>query len=36
VNRLLATFPEEVQKAWKDTQAHEVANSPRGALPRKK
>jgi arylsulfatase len=36
IERLLATFPEEVQKAWKDTQSRETAPTSAGALPRKK
>ena len=36
VQRLLATFPPEVQKAWTETQARETAVIPAGALPRKK
>ena len=34
VDRLLATFPEQVKKAWADTQGRETAVSPTGALPR--
>jgi arylsulfatase len=36
VDRLRATFPEEVQKAWMETQARETAVSPTGSLPRRK
>ena len=36
VDRLRATFPEEVQKAWTETQERETATIPAGALPRKK
>jgi arylsulfatase len=36
VERLLATFPAEVQKAWSETQSRETAVTPAGALPRKK
>ena len=36
VQRLLATFPAEVQKAWTETQSRETAVTPAGALPRKK
>ena len=36
VDRLLATFPDEVQKAWQETQSRETAATPAGALPRKK
>ena len=34
VERQLATFPEEVQKAWTATQARKVTPTPVGALPR--
>jgi arylsulfatase len=36
VERLLPTFPDEVQKAWKDTQSRETAVTPTGSLPRRK
>jgi arylsulfatase len=36
VDRLRATFPEDVQKAWAETQARETAVTPTGSLPRKK
>ena len=36
VDRLLHTFPAEVQKAWKETQARETSVTPAGALPKKK
>jgi arylsulfatase len=36
VERLRATFPDEVQKAWAETQSRETAVTPAGALPRKK
>jgi arylsulfatase len=36
VDRLRATFPEEVQKAWAETQERETVTIPAGALPRKK
>ena len=36
VQRLLASFPPEVQKAWTETQARETAVTPAGALPHKK
>jgi hypothetical protein len=36
VDRLLPTFPDEVQKAWKDTVSRETVVMPAGALPRKK
>jgi arylsulfatase len=36
VDRLLTTFPDEVKKAWADTQGRETAVTPAGALPRKK
>ena len=34
VDRLLATFPEQVKKAWAETQGRETAVTPAGALPR--
>ncbi len=34
VERLLASFPDEVQKAWEATQARKTLPSPPGALPR--
>lgn len=36
VARLLETFPEEVRKAWAETQARETLDTPAGALPRPK
>jgi hypothetical protein len=36
IDRLLATFPDEVKMAWKDTQSRETAPTAAGALPRKK
>jgi arylsulfatase len=36
VERLLATFPDEVKKAWSDTQARETAPTAKGGLPKKK
>lgn len=33
VERLLATFPEEVRKAWAETQARKTETTPAGALP---
>lgn len=34
VERLLPTFPDEVKKAWADTQGRKTQNIPAGALPR--
>ena len=36
VDRLRATFAEEVQKAWMETQSRETAVTPTGSLPRRK
>jgi arylsulfatase len=36
VERLLATFPDEVKTAWKETQSRETVEIPAGALPRRK
>ncbi len=36
VARLLKTFPQEVTKAWEETQARETLEIPAGALPRAK
>lgn len=36
VERLLPTFPAEVQEAWTETQSRATAVTPAGALPRKK
>jgi arylsulfatase A len=35
VERLLATFPDEVKKAWADTQGRGTAKIPAGSLPRR-
>ena len=34
LDRMLATFPEEVQKAWAATKDRQVAPTPAGAVPR--
>ena len=36
IARALSTFPEEVQKAWRETDARETAPAEAGRLPRVK
>jgi hypothetical protein len=34
VDRLLTTFPDEVQKAWTATQSRKTTVTPTGSLPK--